>query len=237
MKGARRLAIMAQWSSAGDVPPHVKVHLEGLRPLVDRLVLVSNSVIDRASRQQVSDICDKVIERSNVGWDFGAWRDAIKDEELDRWDHVLLTNSSVIGPLHPLQPIFEEMEQRQLDFWGMIQSKQFAPHLQSYFLAFSNRVVVSESWSRFWASVSDTTSKNRVILQGEIGLTQRLAAAGFCYDAWFPFLVFPDSMRKIPAVTRPFRGWLAYPYDANFRNRSIIMHDLLVRQGFPYLEL
>lgn len=236
MTRPRRLAILAQWSSAMDVPAHVHVHLEGLRPLVDRLILVSNSPIDQASRLRISNICDVVVERENQGWDFGAWRDVLAMEDPANWDHVILTNSSVIGPLHPLEPIVELMERRKVDFWGMIQSQQHTRHLQSYFMSFSKEVITSNAWREFWVSVADTRDKSRVIRENELGLSRTLIRSGFKIDSWVPFQAFPNSFRWIPLLGRPALMWIRFPYDVNYMNRSLLMHQELIKSGFPYLK-
>lgn len=236
MTGHHRLVILAQWSPDGGIEPHVQVHVEALRKIADRLILVSNSALVPSARRAMEDVCDDVIERENTGWDFGAWREALGREQLDRWDHVILTNSSVIGPLHPLEPILADMERRNLDYWGLIQSREVLTHFQSFFLSFSRTVTGSSTWYDFWDSVPETTRKNRVILSGEIALSRRLRAAGFRSAAWLPFDRFPASIRVVPAVTKPFRGWLAYPFDTNFCNRSLIRHREILGQGFPYLK-
>lgn len=236
MTGSRRLVILAQWSPHGIVEQYVQVHLEALRDIADRLVLVSNSPLDPAARQAIARLCDRVIERENRGWDFGAWRDALAGEKMDHWDHVILTNSSVIGPLHPLQSILENMEGQNLDYWGLIQSRELVTHFQSFFLSFSNTVTGSSTWRDFWRTVPDTNWKNRVIFSGEIGLSRRLQAAGFRSKAWVTFDPFPESIRFVPAVIKPLRGWLSYPFNVNFCNRSLILHREIIGRGFPYLK-
>jgi lipopolysaccharide biosynthesis protein len=236
MTGSRRLVILAHWSPHGSVEPYVQVHLEALRDIADRLVLVSNSPLDPAARQAMTGLCDHVIERENRGWDFGAWRDALARERMDHWDHVILTNSSVIGPLHPLQQILEKMEGQNLDYWGLIQSRELLTHFQSFFLSFSKTVTGSSTWRDFWREVPDTNWKNRVIFSGEIGLSRCLQAAGFFSKPWLAFEPFPKSIRLVPAVIKPFRGWLYYPFDVNFCNRSLILHQEILGCGFPYLK-
>ncbi|MEL6102978.1 MAG: rhamnan synthesis F family protein [Pseudomonadota bacterium] len=115
----RRIAILAQYDPDGGVPAHVRVHLEGLRDVVDRLILVSNSPINPEAKEAIGSVCDRVVARKNIGWDFAGWRDVIASEDITPFDWVILTNSSVIGPLYPLEPILEKMEASGKDFWGI----------------------------------------------------------------------------------------------------------------------
>ena len=68
----RRLVILAQYDAEGGVPPHVRIHLERLRPFAQRLVLVSNSPISPKARCWAEAVCDRVLERENIGYDFAA---------------------------------------------------------------------------------------------------------------------------------------------------------------------
>lgn len=230
----RRLAILAQFDPQGGVPAYVREHLKGLRPIAERIVLVSNSPIAPEARKSAEDLCEAVIERDNIGWDFAAWRDVIAAEDMTGWDSVILTNSSVIGPLYPLRPIVERMEDGTSDFWGMVMSLERGQHLQSYFLAFSPQVIRSAAWRRFWSGVEDIEDKLEVINRYEIGLTMALRQAGFRAAAMMRNQRFPFSVRmvRIERLKRRIR----VPFSINFVNRTIRQHDELIAQGFPYLK-
>ena len=233
-----RLAILQQYDPAGGVPHYIREHLKGLRPVARRVVLVSNSSIapeDLAATQQV---CDEIIERPNTGWDFAGWRDALTSEDTGNWDEIILTNSSVMGPLYPLKDIFAEMERRRsadpFDFWGMVLSRQKRLHLQSYFFVFSKGVVQSDAWRTFWQGVADIDEKDEVIRRYETGLTMALAKAGFRYAAYMPDLPFLKRIQMVE-VER-LRMGVKIPWDATRMNRTVRWHAELIEQGFPYLK-
>lgn len=229
-----RLAILAQFDPAGGLPAHVRLHLEGLRPAVDRLVLVSNSPLDPVSMTEAEALCDKVLTRANTGWDFAAWRDALAGEDTARFDRVILTNSSVVGPLYPLAPIFEAMEARAPDLWGMVLSKNKGTHLQSYFLSAAAHVVASDAWVRFWRGVENHDDKMRVIRAYEIGFSRTMRDAGFGLVPMIEPLRFPENLR-IVNIER-FKGRLRVPFSVNHINRTVEFHEDLVRRGMPYLK-
>jgi rhamnosyltransferase len=232
----RRLAILAQFDPEGGVPEHVRVHLEGLRPVVERLILVSNSPIDRKSRSEVEQICDRVVERENTGWDFAGWRDVVATEDVTPFDWVILTNSSVIGPLFPLEPILSGMEAKDQDIWGMVLSKLKGEHLQSYFLAFSQKVTASPAWSAWWDQVEDIDDKDEVIRRYETRMTRHFGEAGFTYDALIENPKFPQSIKMV-SVYR-FRKYYPYksPYNVNYTHRSVGFYEELLAEGWPYLK-
>lgn len=230
----RRLAILQQFDPQGGVPLFIREHLKGLRTVAARIVLISNSPIAEQDRLEAEAICDEVIERPNAGWDFAGWRDALARENMSAWDQVILTNSSVVGPIYPLPPIFAEMEGRDADFWGLVLSRQIRRHLQSYFFVFNAAVTQSDQWRDFWSGVRDIDDKDEVISHYEAGLTQALAKGGFTYDAYVPD---PPLRKRIRICEFELAGLdLKTPYDCTRVNRTVRWHDELVEQGMPYLK-
>lgn len=230
----RRIAILAQFDPDHGLPAHVHLHLQGLRPVVERLILVSNSPLDPASLATAEEVCDRVLVRENTGWDFAGWRDVLSTEVVAGFDRVILTNSSVIGPLYPLGPILENMDARSPDIWGMVLSRNKGLHLQSYFLCASARVVASSAWREFWDSVQDIDDKRQVIRRYEVGFSQAMAKAGFGLVPMMPPLRFPTNLR-IVNIER-LKGRVKVPFSVNHINRTVELHEDLVRRGMPYLK-
>lgn len=229
-----RLAILAQFDPDHGLPPHVRLHLEALRPLVDRLVLASNSPLAPAAAETAESLCDRVIVRPNTGWDFAAWRDALAGEDAAGFDRVILTNSSIIGPLFPLGPILKDMEARCPDVWGMVMSRNKGRHLQSYFLSASARVTGSQAWRSFWRNVEDIDDKRRVIRRYEVGFSKAMAAAGFELTPMIEPLRFPENLAFVN-IER-LKGRMKIPFSVNHINRTVERHEDLIRRGMPYLK-
>lgn len=229
----RRLVILAQYDPEGGLPAHVRIHLEGLRPIATRLVLVSNSPLSADAWRTSERICDSVIVRENIGWDFAAWRDALAVEDMAMWNAVVLTNSSVVGPLFPLQPITDEMDGRGFDFWGMVHSRHRGAHLQSWFLSFGSVVTNSEAWQLFWNEVEDLEDKKQVVQRYEIGLTQTLRANKFHFGQLVTNPRFPRSLQLVHVgMLRRIR----VPVSVNYVNITKALHRELVEQGMPYVK-
>lgn len=230
----RRLVILVQYDPEGGLPGFVRIHLERLQPIASRLVLVSNSPMSEEAQQLAEGICDSVIVRENVGWDFAGWRDALAAEDMAEWDAVVLTNSSVVGPLYPLDRIMDRMDGRGHDFWGMVHSRHIQSHLQSYFLAFAPQVIVSDPWRAFWQGVEDLVDKRQVIRRYEVGLTRKLHIAGFSFGHLIDDPQFPRSVRLVH-IDR-LRSRLRVPMDVNYVNRTVELHQELIALGMPYLK-
>jgi lipopolysaccharide biosynthesis protein len=185
-----RVVIFAHFHSRGAVHEHVMHYLTSLAEAGLSVVFVSNSGrLEPDALARVRAVCDAVLVRRNIGYDFGAWREALDHLGLPRPDTemILLANDSVYGPLQPLDTILERIRLDEAPFWGLTESWQMGYHLQSYFLAFGPRALQSEAWARFWRQVRPAPSKHWVIRHYELGLSQAMIGAGFDCKAVWPY--------------------------------------------------
>ena len=145
-KKIRRQILYAHFDPEHEVKRYVLHTLRALREIADRLVFISTANLSAKALEPVYGLCDEVMSRKNVGFDFMMWRNAIK--WAGRWDELVLTNSSLFGPFFPLLPIFESMAATPADVWGMTENRQIAYHLRAIFL-FSD---AKQSWRQHFAS-------------------------------------------------------------------------------------
>lgn len=230
----KRLTIFAHYNSSGDVEEYIFYHLAHLRRHSQRLSFVSNSTIPETAQRRLSSICDEIRLRPNVGYDFSAWRDVILETNTE-YDEILLTNSSIIGPLVTLDGVFEEMATRPCDFWGLTYGVEIRRHIQSFFVCFRGRLTSSAIWAAFWNSVSDESDKSSVIEKYETTFTHTFEQHGFSGDAYirsiekrgFARLVWHRVDTAFPVYT---------VRDANRVNPTIYMPLELIERGFPYIK-
>ncbi len=185
-----RVCIFAHWDGAGDVRPHVMHQVRSLAAAGMSVMFVTNAGRLRPDvLEALKLVCAGVIVRRNVGYDFGAWREGVTQLALPRpnTEMVVIANDSVYGPLRSVADLFASIDFAVADVWGCTESWQSRYHLQSYLMAFSPRVVASETWRKYWAGVVPTWSKTWLILLYEIGLTQALLRAGFTCRAIWPY--------------------------------------------------
>ncbi len=127
--------------------------------------------------------------------DFGAWRHAIDHigwSHLKACDQLVLANDSCYAPMFPFADMFDTMNSSTTDFWGVTEhpaaltrSGDLEAHLQSYFLVFTQRVICSEAFKKFWQEVSDDHADyNTVVGNYESKLTPILNNAGFRHNTY-----------------------------------------------------
>ncbi|MGT2942422.1 rhamnan synthesis F family protein [Streptococcus constellatus subsp. viborgensis] len=190
----KRLLLYVHFNKWKSISNHVLYQLEQMRPLFSKIVFISNSELSEKDKEKLESkhLFDNLIERKNKGFDFAAWRDGmvhIGTEEIKNYDSVTLMNDTCFGPLWDMQKVYQRFENdSSVDFWGMTnfrQTKQFQEHIQSYYMSFSKRVVVSSAFQTFWQNVRDFTYVQDVIDHYESNITTTLVAAGFKYRTVF----------------------------------------------------
>lgn len=136
--------------------------------------------------ERLKTICAVVVHRKNIGYDFGCYREGLRTlEPISRFEKILLANDSVLGPFTDLTSLIERCDERA-DVWGMTDSVESVHHLQSYFLLFNQRSILSAAFREFWSRYPLVNYKPAVIKLGELGLAKALTRGGLKLRALFP---------------------------------------------------
>lgn len=223
---ARRLVVFAHYDAQGEVKRYILHNLRALRAECDRLVFVSTAALGAEHLARIGEICDEIVLRDNVGFDFAMWRHVLDRTDFAEWDELVLANSSVFGPVFPLRPVFERMAAQPCDAWGMTENDELAWHLQSYFLVFRRSVLDSPIFRQFWASVLPYRDKEQVIRSYEIGLSRLLLDHGFLLESFAQ-----------PRALDPRAGW-PFPLGGRLRpmNPTCGRPLPLLRAGMPFVK-
>lgn len=221
-----RVAVFAHFDEKNEVKPYVLHYLERLREQCSRVVLVSTSPLGGPEIAKARRHASDVLVKDNVGWDFGMWKHALEQiPDIAVADELVLTNSSVFGPIHPLGPVFERMGDHPCHFWGMTDNFEYRWHLQSYFLVLKRPVLRSKALRLFFENVLPYRSKGQVILSYEVGLTTFLAEHDF-----------------VPAAFAPTDSWASWPLrrrmDLERRwNPTLFYPERLIARGMPFVKV
>jgi lipopolysaccharide biosynthesis protein len=220
----KRLAIYAHYDAQGSVKRFTTQYLAELAKDCSRIDFVSTAALPESELAKVAPYCEHAVTKENRGFDFGMWKHVLDKINFEEWDEVLLTNSSVFGPLQPLGPIFDQMSADDCDFWGMNDSNEQEWHLQSYFLAFKRSVLTSDTFKRFWGNMTLYRNKGQIIRSYEIGLSVLLSEAGFRGRAYVPAAsLFPK-----------------FPLDmfVRYKARNVLAYHALriLRRGLPFVK-
>ena len=171
--------------------------LQALAPLVDDVIVVVNGQLHDDDINTL-ETYGSVLTRDNKGYDTAAFREGIfafgKDKLRD-YDQLLLVNDTNIGPMRDLSQVFQEMADKQLDFWGISFGEEqedvtkenpygYIPkHLQSYFLVIEKLMLNDDDFYEYWTHLTDTDSRDKAIGRHETRFTKHFADLGYRYDA------------------------------------------------------
>lgn len=214
-----RAAVYVHYDKDGVVHDYVVHQLRELSASGFRTTFISNApVLPQAGRDRVAPFCREVIWRHNVGYDFGAYKDGLAAiGAVAGLDALLLMNDSVYGPFWSLKETLASVDETRCDVWGIADSWQRRPHVQSFFLLFLAKALQSEAFDDFWSELDYIDHKQWVIRNAEVRLSRVLAAAGLRQAVLAPYGSVHDRAKA--------RILTARPEDYSARIRRLVLND------------
>jgi hypothetical protein len=194
-----RLCIFVSFQPMGILPTTWK-YLQHLKEeLGYSVVLISNCPLQKNDISPLQNLCVEVIERDNIGYDFGAYKDGILrymqklGSSFDDLETLLIANDSVIGPIYDMKPIHAQMQAEDCDFWGMndffedrdisrINTKSI-PHICSYFVCFKNHLLKTEVFKNLWQNMHYPNGR-KLAIRTEKKLGQYLLNNKYSYSVY-----------------------------------------------------
>ena len=171
--------------------------LQALSPLMDDVIVIVNGQLHVEDVNKLEPY-GQVLTRNNKGYDTAAFREGIfafGKDKLKDYDQLLLVNDTNIGPMRDLSQVFQEMADKQLDFWGISFGEEqedvtkenpygYIPkHLQSYFLVIEKLMLNDDDFYEYWTHLTDTDSRDKAIGRHETRFTKHFADLGYRFDA------------------------------------------------------
>lgn len=217
-KHVRRLVVFNFFDADQQADDYVVYLLRAIKTHAKRLLVVVNGDLQEESIQRLKSIGAEVMIRENTGLDAWAEREGLMHiglDELESYDEVLIANGTIMGPVRPLAEMFEEMNQRKLDFWGLVAHRgmdfdsfgcnpygRIPEHLQSFFFAFRQRLVKSKVFKEFWKKFPTISNYNESVGLYETVLTQYFADHGFVWNSYMDaeqyYLLSENPLIDIP---------------------------------------
>ncbi len=222
--GARQAAIYVHFDRDGLVHDYVLYQLRELAAAGFSVTFVTNSPSFPAeSRMRVAPHCHSMLWRFNTGYDFGAYKDGIAAVgDLRDLDALVLMNDSVYGPFSNLAEMLSAVDRSRADFWGIVDNWELRYHLQSFFLMFLPTALRSKAFGGFWQAMPYVDNKDWVIRNGEVGLTQALAAQGLRGAVLAPYWSVAEAM-KDRLADRAIRQTASDPLHSLQRLQTILL--------------
>lgn len=185
-KKLNRAAIFAHYDKNSKIEDYVVFYLKELNKIASKIVFVSDSDVDEKELEKIKPYTIKQIAKRHFEYDFGSYKRGVQflkeNNLLENFDELIFANDSTYAPLFDFKIMFEKMEKSNASFWGVTSNNEIQMHLQSYFLVFKKEVFLSGCFLDFISNVKKEKTKEDVVINYEVNLTNYLAKNGFSYD-------------------------------------------------------
>lgn len=232
----RRIGIFVFYNADGDVSSYVTKLLENITPHLSRLIITINGYITPKSLKILETFTSEIFVRENSGLDAAAYKKSLLYycglDSLKEFDEVILFNDTFYGPFISFQEIFEQMDKKDIDFWGIqagyksidgwgVMPDGFIPdHIQSWFWSFRRTLTESSSFQEYWKNYDESlNSFIDVVTKHELIFTKYFSDKGFKWD------IFMDSEKYRSEDLN--KNYNFYAYDS---------YSSLVHMNMPFLK-
>ena len=191
----KRLALYVFWEKNGVVRDYVTYYLNGLKEVAQDIMVIVNGKLSANGRRKLEELGADILVRKNEGLDFSAWQAALERvgwQKLSLYDELILCNCSCYGPVYPFSEVFQTMDGRNCDFWGLTRhpkiNRLLIPedpetgideHIQSFFIVFRKKLLGSEHFRRWWEELVPAKSYLEEVGLHETKFTNYLESAGY----------------------------------------------------------
>ena len=193
----KRMGIFVFYDAIGVMDEYAENLLESIQREVQKLIVIVNGTIVNSAYQKLKKKSYEVYIRDNVGYDAGAYKDAVTkfliNEKLDKWDEIVLFNDTFYGPIHPWNDLFHKMERLDIDFWGLSKfpkgnyfdtGEAIPEHIQGYFLVCRKSLFLSADWRNFWYQLEYPRTYLEAVKNFEIFFSQYFWNKGYVSKAF-----------------------------------------------------
>ncbi len=186
----------------------------GYAPLV-----VSNLPLQEQDLAELREISWRVMERPNVGYDFGGYRDGFLSLDGDQiaLKRLVFLNDSSWFPLPGASNWLRDAEELDVDYAAAASSMgiprvkpenfeeivwELDPmlrnfHYGSYALSVGPKLLGDRRYHRYWRRYPLTKEKNKVVRRGEIGMTRFVLQHDFTHGATYDIHSLPRVLEDL----------------------------------------
>ena len=203
----KRAGIFLFYDPEGKVDDYILGCLGSLQQHMDYLLVVSNSPLDETNRKRLESVSSEVMERKNVGYDVGAYRDGLRHlgwDHMGDYDELVLFNYTFFAPIHHWAGLFERTDKWDTDFWGITEHDEVRPHpflpklvmprhIQSHWIAVRASLSTTKDWRSYWEDMPPIESYNDSIQWHESRFTGYFNALGYRHEVAYNVDDYPSA--------------------------------------------
>lgn len=218
------MAIILIYQKNGILPSLIR-QLEHFAAKGISCVIVANHPLSQLDRQQLESHTHFMVERPNLGYDFGGYREGIlslREAGLTP-RNLFVLNDSVWFPLRSDCRLIDDALADPADVYGIFYNTKNVEenhrHLQSYFYRFGAGLLDNPEFDTFWKRLPLYGSKRQVVRRCEVKLTGYFRSLGCSVGARYrPEDVVAASDNLTDSEAKQVAAWHA---TTTLRGRSI----------------
>jgi len=177
----KNLCLFAGFDRANTIQDYVLYYVKSLAKFCD-VYYLADCPMPEHELNKLAPYVKKAYAYRHNRYDFGSWAELIDKigwYEIKKYDNLIICNDSCYGPLFDLEHIFNEMNQKETDFWGITDNNDRNYHLQSYFISFKKNVLENRPFQDFFKTIEKQDACMDVVWKYEIELSRLLLKNNF----------------------------------------------------------
>ena len=206
----RRVAIFASFSNDGKIDDYVVYYLKSLKKVCDAIIFVADNPIEPNEAEKIKKYVTYAKFERHEEHCFGSYKRgyfyALDNNLLDNAEEIVFCNDSFCGPVYPFKKMFDEMDDREADFWSLLSDNRNEYYLDKSFWVFKNEVFNASEFTEFWKHIEKPINVKQFANKYEIMLTQILKDKGVVCDSYIRFTndktqypyMFGDNLAYFP---------------------------------------
>jgi hypothetical protein len=226
-----KACIFAAYHDSEKAPASNINYISSLHACGFKVFYVHNGQLTHQAIDSLTPFCEQIISRSNIGQDFGAWKDGyiycMENHLLTHTEWLLLCNDSnfFLGGGHAttfITTLNRELSSTKSDLIALNKNYECWQHYQSYFLCFHSRIFTKKAFNKFWEQYLPLNNRFHAIKKGEIALTRNIigsASASILFDS-------PKLHQAITECNSPAEDILQYLPKDSLSNLQIAGEQL-----------
>jgi lipopolysaccharide biosynthesis protein len=176
-----RVAILGLFPASNEIYLYsLQNLLDGLKVNRTQIIAVSNKQLEKEMINLLEKYNATVIVRKNQGRDFGAYQCGLlwlnKERLLGNVKRLFFINDTLLW-LNSSRDVLEGTS--KYDWQSIYLNLERNVHAHSFYLSFSEKIIQSEGFLKFWEAYSPQDSRHHAIHKGENELSNILLISGF----------------------------------------------------------
>lgn len=212
----KRLTLFFMYDKDGIIDDYVVYLLKQMKKVSTDIKVICNGKLCEDGREKLKLVVpqEDIIVRENKGYDVWAYKTGIDFYGWDRiceYDEIIMMNFTIMGPVYPIEEMFDKMNGEDIDFWGISKftgyeegdpfgtiSYGYIPeHIQSHFIAVRKSMLQSKDFQKYWNNMPEVHDYREAVGFHEAIFTKQFADLGYKWDV---YAKLEDAFSRNPVI-------------------------------------